>query len=329
MTARPFFLIAIFIVFSAILIPTTFATTAMKSKHVQIGENILSYLIEKDRSNSLSSDELEGKTILLVFATIDQQFSASVLRDIQNIVNNRAVKDFKAIGIVSSHIGYEGVEQLIERYHLKYQILHDAGDIISTQLGIIVYPTTLIINSNGRLAYYYPLYAKDYLAQISSHLEKIINDKEEQYLNEVVAKRKEHEAIKKTREKIARGKVTDAITILNTLLEEGITSFDLHLLLGYSLLNIQQPKKALVHFNKAQELNADSAMVGLGMGLAFSRTGQREKALVLLTEVIKKDSVAHIAYRELAHIHEEKGEIDMAIHYIIKELDSLIAQIED
>ena len=84
-------------------------------------------------------------------------------------------------------------------------MLHDAGDIISTQLGIIVYPTTFIINSNGRLAYYYPLYASDYSAEISSYLEKIINDTEEQYLNEVVAKRKEHEAIKKAREKIARG----------------------------------------------------------------------------------------------------------------------------
>jgi tetratricopeptide (TPR) repeat protein len=329
MTARSFTLFTIIIVLSAIFIPTTFATTAKKSKHVQIGEKILSYIIEKDLSKSLSSDELEGKTILLVFVTIDQQFSTSVLRDIQNIVTNRSVKDFKAIGIVSSHKGYEGVEQLIERQHLKYQMLHDAGDIISTQLGIIVYPTTFIINSNGRLAYYYPLYASDYSAEISSYLEKIINDTEEQYLNEVVAKRKEHEAIKKAREKIARGEVTEAITILNTSLEEGADSFDLHLLLGYALLNIQQPKEALVHFNKAKELNADSAMLGLGMGLAFSRTDQREKALVLLTEVIKKEPVAHIAYRELAHIHEENGEVDKAIHYIIKELDSLTAQIED
>lgn len=329
MTTRFFSLFTSSIVLSVILSSTAFATTAMKSKHMQIGEKILSYIIEKDRSNSLSSDKLEGKTILLVFATIDQQFSGSVLRDVQNIVSNRAVKDFKAIGIVSSHKGYEGVEQLIDRYHLKYQMLHDVGDIISTQLGIIVYPTTLIINSNGRLAYYYPLYASDYAAQVSSYLEKIINDTEEQYLNEVVAQQKEYEAIKKAREKIARGEVTEAITILNTLIEEGSTSFDLHLLLGYSLLNIQQPKKALVHFNKAQELNADSAMVGLGMGLAFSRTGQREKALVLLTEVIKKEPVAHIAYRELAHIYEEKGEVDKAIYYIIKELGSLTAQIED
>ncbi len=329
MTTRFFSLFTSSIVLSVILSSTAFATTAMKSKHMQIGEKILSYIIEKDRSNSLSSDKLEGKTILLVFATIDQQFSGSVLRDVQNIVSNRAVKDFKAIGIVSSHKGYEGVKQLIDRYHLKYQMLHDVGDIISTQLGIIVYPTTLIINSNGRLAYYYPLYASDYAAQVSSYLEKIINDTEEQYLNEVVAQQKEYEAIKKAREKIARGEVTEAITILNTLIEEGSTSFDLHLLLGYSLLNIQQPKKALVHFNKAQELNADSAMVGLGMGLAFSRTGQREKALVLLTEVIKKEPVAHIAYRELAHIYEEKGEVDKAIYYIIKELGSLTAQIED
>jgi tetratricopeptide (TPR) repeat protein len=329
MTKRFFALCTTSIVLSVIFTPTTFATTAMKSKHVQIGEKILSYIIEKDRSNSLSFNELDGKTILLVFATVDQQFSESVLSDVQNIVTSRAVKDFKAIGIVSSHKGYEGVEQLIERYHLKYQMLHDVGDIISTQLGIIVYPTTLIINSSGRLAYYYPLYASDYAAQVSSYLEKIINDKDEQYLNGVVAKQKEYEAINKAREQIARGDVTEAITILKTALEEGAASFDLHLLLGYSLLNIQQPKEALLHFNKAKALNADSAMVGLGMGLAFSRTGQREKALVFLTEVMNEAPVAHIAYRELAHIHEENGEVDKAIHYIIKELDNLTAQIED
>lgn len=329
MKMKPFFMFMILIVLSVIPISLTSAITAKKPKHVEIGEEILSYIIEKDRSKSLSLDVLEGKVVLLVFATVNQKFSTNVLRDIQTIVKKHKVKDFRAIGIVSSYKGTEGVEQLIEEHRLDYQIHYDAGDIISSQLGIIVYPTTLIINRNGRLAYYYPLYASDYFEQITSNLEKIIYDKEEQYLNEMIAKRKQAEAIKKAREEIAQAKVTEAVDTLNTLLEKGPPSYDLHLLLGYSLLNMQQPKKALVHFNKAKELQTDSSIVDLGMGLAFSRSGQRDKALGILTEVVKADTIAHVAYRELAAIYEDKGDIDKAIYYITKELDSLITQIKD
>lgn len=329
MRSRTLFLLISIAVFSALFAPAALATSLKKFKELQIGEDILSNIIERDRSQRLTSDALSGKTVLLLFATSDQQFSAKALQGIKNVVDSRLSKDFVTIAIVSSPGGNEDVQRLRKQYNLNYQLLYDEGDLISTQLGIIVYPTTLIINRRGLLAYYYPLYASDYFAELSSHLDRIIDDTDDRYLNEEIAKRKQHAGLKKAREEIARGAVNEAVATLNTQLSEGPGSFDLHVLLGYSLINIQEPKKALVHFKKAKELNTSATILDLGMGIAFSRSGQREKAIELLSETIKKDPAAYTAYRELARIHEETGEVDKAIYYITKTLDSLIAHIND
>lgn len=329
MRSFTFFLLGSLAFFSAFSTLGVGASALKKFKDLQIGEEILSNILERDRSRRLTADVLSGKTVLMLFATGEQQFSLNALQDINKVAESRLTKDLVTIAIISSRRGADEVQSLRKQYNVHYQIFHDEGDLLTTQLGIIVYPTTLIINKKGLLAYYYPLYGPDFLTEVSSHLDRIIADTDDRYLKEEIAKRKQIDGIKKAREEIEAGKVSEAVAILDSLLSEGPASFDLHVLLGFSLISMQSPQKALVHFKKAKELNSDSTIVDLGMGVAFSRSGKRDKAIEQLSEIINRDPTSYIAYRELARIHEETGEVDKAIYYITKELDSLTKHTND
>lgn len=329
MSMKAVLFFTILFTFCFIFSPHPFASSVKHSKRFQIGEEILSHIIEAAGTESSYLKFLKGKTILMVFASAEQEFSKKALQNVQNIVDRLNLKDVKAIGIVSSSKGDQEVQSLVEKYHLKYQVIYDEGDSVSTQLRILVYPTTLIINSQGRLAYYYALYASDYHNLVSAQLKRIVEDKEESYFNEEKAKKQQKEGIKKAIEEIESEKVKNAITTLTNLLEKGYDSFELHLLLGYSLIYLNQPERALVHFKKAKEIQPNTTQVALGMGIAYSRTGKIKNALPLLTKTITNDPDSFLAYRELSHIFEEKGEVAKAIYYIKKELDCLTHLIKD
>lgn len=323
------FFFTLFSTFCLIFPSNSFAASSKQSKHFQIGEEILSHIIEVGGIELLDPNSLKRKPLLIVFASAEQEFSKKALQAVQKIVDESQLKNFKAVGIVSSSKGYQAVQNLIEKYYLKYPVLYDEGDTISTQVRILVYPTTLIITSKGKLAYHYSLYASNYYNMISAQLKRIIEDKEESYFNEEKLKRQQKEGIKQAREEIESENVKDAVTTLTNLLEKGYDSFELHLLLGYSLIYLNQPERALVHFKKAKEIQPNATQVVLGMGLAYSRTGEIKNALSLLKKTVTNDPDSFLAYRELSHIFEEKGELDKAIYYIKKELDCLIHQIKD
>ncbi len=329
MRLKTLFLFTTIITFSLIPVTDSFFARVKRSKSFKIGEEILSHIIEAADTELINQKLLKGKTILMVFASAEQEFSKNALQDVQKMADKLNLKNFKAIGVVSSAKGYQEVQRLIKDYHLNYQVLYDDGGIISTQLRILVYPTTIIINSKGSLAYHYSLYASNYHNQLSDQLQEITRDKGENHFKEEILKRQQKEGIKKAREEIEQGKVKAAVTILTDLLQKGNNSYELHLLLGYSFINLKQPESALIHFKNAKEIQPDSTSVDLGMGIAYSRAGKVQSAATLLKKTINADPDSILAYRELSHIFEKKGNVDKALYYIKKELESLTHRIKE
>lgn len=326
---KPLFFFTLFIAFCFIAPPYSWAVSTKTSKDFQIGDEILSHLIEGDYTDWFARKALKGKTIVMLFAAAEQDFSKNALHDVQNISDKLKVRDLKVFGIVSSSQEEQAIQMLIEKHHLTYPLLYDEGDAIAKELGILVYPTTLVINNEGKLAYRYSLYTSDYYDLVSSQLNKIMEDKQEDYLDKELVKRQLEDEIKDARVEIKKGKVKDAVTSLTKLLNQGHDSYDLHLLLGYSLINLNQPERALEHFKKAKEIQPNSTQAHLGLGIAYSRTGETNNALSLLTKTVKNDPDSLLAYRELSHIYEEREDVDKALYYIKKELDCLNQHIKD
>jgi Tfp pilus assembly protein PilF len=65
------------------------------------------------------------------------------------------------------------------------------------------------------------------------------------------------------------------------------------------------------------------------MGIAYSRAGKVQSATPLLKQIINADPDSILAYRELSHIFEKKGNVDKALYYIKKELESLTHRIKE
>lgn len=304
------------------------ASTAKRTEQFQVGKEILSHIIKMGGSDFLNPEHLKGKTIIMVFAAAEQEFSQKALQDVQSIIDKLKIKNVKALGIVSSSQGNPQVQKLIEQYNLNYEVLYDKADI-AAQLKIIVYPTTLIIDKKGRLVYYYSLYTAGYKETISSQLTKFSKDQAKGYIIAEAKKRELKKEIRKAQKQIKNGDVESAMTTLTKLLQGGHDAYNIHLLVGYSYLGLQNPKKALSHFKKAKDKQPGSAQVDLAMGIAYSRAGEMKRAVPILTEIGNNDNGSILAFRELSSIFEKKHQLDKALYYIKKELDGLSRQIKD
>jgi tetratricopeptide (TPR) repeat protein len=303
------------------------ASTGKRSEQFQIGAEILSHILEVSGSDFLNPEKLKGKIILMIFASAEQEYSQKALQDLQSINDKFKTNNFKSIGIISSSKGSPQPQKYFKQHPLNYEVLYDKNDI-ADQLNIIVYPTTLIIDSEGQLFYYYALHTSEYNKTISNQLTRIFQNKSRNYMNNETAKKQIKDKIKNAQKKIKNGDVGIAMVTLTKLLQEGQDLFDIHFLLGYSYIKLKEPEKALFHFNKAKKLNPDSNQVNLGLGIAYSLAGKTKMAVSVLKGIHSNDPVAILAFRELSNIFEKKKLMDEALYYIKKELDILELQNE-
>jgi tetratricopeptide (TPR) repeat protein len=326
--SKTIFFFTSLLIITLILSQELLSATAKHSNHLQPGDEILTHITKADGRTPMLPESFKGKTILMVFAAAEQKFSQKALKDVQAIVEEAKITAFEAIGIVSASQGPQEVQQLIEVQQLNYPLIYDKQDI-AAQLRILVYPTTIIIDRQGRLAYHYALYSPDYQEVISSQLKKIIEDKTGSYINGVIAKRQHNEEIQKARKAIEKDDIKSAIAILSSLPQKGSESYNIHLLLGYSYISLSKPEKAVSHFKKAKDIEPESTSAELGMGIAYSRAGEKNKAIPLLKKIADNDPDSSFAYRELSLIFEQQNDLDKAIYYIKNEIESLTRQFKD
>jgi tetratricopeptide (TPR) repeat protein len=299
------------------------APTAKRFRHFRIGDEILPYFTDVGGIDLFTPESLKGKTVLFLFARAEQEFSQQALRDVQKLWDTFRDDDFKAVAIVASATGNEAVQTLIDKHGLTFLVLYDEGDILTARMRILVYPTTLVMDGDGRFAYYFPLYESAYGEVLSAKLSEIIKGKKEAFLKEEMKKQRQREGSQKAREEIEKGDVKSGISILIGLLEEGNDSYDVHTLLGYSFISLSEPRRALAHFKTAKKIQLNAPMADLGIGIAYSRKGDLENAAMVLRKVIQEHPGSVLAARELARIFESEGEVEKAIYYLKKELEGL------
>ncbi len=75
MSMKAVFFFTLFSTFCLIFPSNSFAASSKQSKHFQIGEEILSHIIEVGGIELLDPNSLKRKPLLIVFASAEQEFS--------------------------------------------------------------------------------------------------------------------------------------------------------------------------------------------------------------------------------------------------------------
>jgi peroxiredoxin len=109
--------------------------------------------------------------VILVYWRPDQDRSVLALKDIRDILKKNNDKGIQVIGIVSGNEDPQAVKKIIKDNQIDFPVVIDAERNVFSDYGIHVYPSTVIINKEGKVVYGHPGHAHDYLIIIEGYIQ--------------------------------------------------------------------------------------------------------------------------------------------------------------
>jgi peroxiredoxin/predicted negative regulator of RcsB-dependent stress response len=282
------------------------------------------------KSVSLSADK--GKTVVMIYWRTDQDYSAAALKDIKDILKQYRDKGVEAISMVSGDDDPQKVTRTAKDLELDFPVLFDKGRKVYGDYGIRVYPATVIINRDGKIAYDISGHPVTYRVMLDGNLGYVIGEIDKEKLQEMLSP---HREVKDESAVEAERRYNLAVTFANEgLIDQAVEAakksieiksdiVKTHVLLGFLYLSVKDADNALGAFNRALELNPNSTEAKTGLGGALILKGEADKAVEVLTAAAAANPRPQMTYYKLGRAYELKGDKDKAMEMYRKALDSI------
>jgi tetratricopeptide (TPR) repeat protein len=292
-------------------------------RNVDIGDEAPNFVLQDTNGRELSLISLRGKIAIIVFWKAGEKHCLEALTSLQSIYIKFQEHSVEVLALSIDKSGLELISKIKSSEQLTFPMLYDSEEKAYGDYGVVVTPSTIIIDQEGKLNYYYPGYRNDFSRQISGRVEVLLGQKT---LEELQA---ELQPVKNPELSEAEKHARRYLNAGNRLLEKGMTKsamlqyqkaieekpdlFEAHLRLGDIYLEQKKTPEAVAEFTQAIKLKprSDEAYAGLGDALFFQ--DELLKAMEMLQLALKiNPKLARVHYR-LGRIYEEQNQIEDAL----------------
>lgn len=147
--------------FLALLLVTGRAD-ADKVRNVDPGQEVPPFSVRTIDDEELSSAALRGKVVVLVYISADQKSSERALQAALSVDRDLRSNDLALVSMTADTVRVGYFRQLRSRLDFGKPLGLDVGRKVYGGLGVIVLPTTIVIDREGRLAHVLSSYKGDY-----------------------------------------------------------------------------------------------------------------------------------------------------------------------
>lgn len=285
-----------------------------------------------DKAPSISVRNLDGHEVkisfgesvaVLTFWREKQSFSREALKDLEQLKKDFEGKGIKVFAIAEGNIAPSSVKEVVRTLGLSYNIYIDSEHRAEERYGVIVFPSTGIVDSNGRLKFYLPSRNSNYREIVGGRLKieiGLANEEEfEQRMQQIgetlgSERLKAEEHLKIGLRLLRRGKAAEAVQELSQALDLNPDLADAHLGLGYSYLDSGEIGRARDEFEKVLQRHPASPGARVGIGISEIRSGRLDKGIEILKKAVGLNPDPVRGYYELGRAYEKKGEMKKALH---------------
>jgi len=281
---------------------------------------------------SLALENLEGATArvpgagqvtVIAFWRPGQQLSDDALADLGALAASLSAKNVDLIAVAESGADREASRARAARLPLRF--LLDRDGRMGEAYGIIVFPSTAVIGSDGRLKYYLPSRTPAYRTLVEAtvlHARGSVS--EEELARRLRAAGDAHAtggetartAYRRGVELMQEKRYAEARAALSEALSRAPEQLDAELQLGYVQLELREPALALEHFEAILKRNPASPAARVGRGIARLRLGAIDEGIRLLEDAVVLNPEPVRGHWELAQVYEARGDLDRALtHY--------------
>ncbi|MBI5408796.1 MAG: redoxin domain-containing protein [Nitrospirae bacterium] len=297
------------------------------------GEAAPEFTLTSFDGKAVSLAEYKGETLVLIYWRTGQDRSLLALKDAYDELKKYEKKGVRVLSVITDTDNKEDAPKLLRDKGIDYPLLIDADRQLYSGYGIKVYPTTFIIDKQGKIAYEIPSHPLTYKNTLDGYIRQLLGEISDTELKDVLSPHKEEkdrslleaERLYNLAFQFTQAGLLDQA--VDTAARSAAAKPDMvksHILLGFLHLELKDTDKALASFNKALELDPRSHDAQTGLGGALVLKGDIDKALELLNDAAVSNPYPQMTYYELGKAYEQKGEKDRAIEMYKKAIEKII-----
>ncbi len=281
----------------------------------------------------VSLSDYKDKIVILLYWRAGQERSLLALTDVNEIFESLKDKDVQVLGLTAQTDNPESIRKILRDNKINYPVLLDSDRSVYGDYGIFVYPTTIIINRSGQLAYAIPSHALTYRTGLEARLRYILGEIDEKEMHEMFSPHKRqidkmllaaHRKYNLAMRFAETGFIDQAIKAVSESIEASPDNAKTHILSGFLFLKRKKTDKAIEDFNQAIKLDPHSHDAKTGLGAALILKGDIDGAIKILTSAAVANPYSQMTYYDLGIAYEMKGDLAQAVKMYRKALEGII-----
>lgn len=317
----------LFLVFLLLFAPLSNAIS------IPIGASAPDFSLSNTDEDTISISNFKDKNLILLFWRTGQKRSAMALKDTDDILQKYGEKDVSAICIIQRSDDQVEAAKMIKDNEITCPLLVDSDRNAYGDYGVRVFPTTVLVNKDGAIAYDIPSHPLTYKIKLDGYIRRMLGEINDEELENIMSPQKEKKdaatleamrlhnlAMKFVKMRMFDQAVSTAVKSVEAKpdLIEPIT------LLGFLYLETDEAEKALETFNKAVKLAPESNDIKTGLGGALILNKEYDRAIEILEGATVANPYAQMTYYELGKAYELKGDQDKSIAMYKKAIEKIV-----
>lgn len=307
------------------LLLTVSDARADRLRKLKIGEEFPAFTLRKLDGGTVSSDEYRGKVLVIVFLSAEQHSSEQAAMDAAKVVADIDDEDVRLLYASADVIYGSYFKEFREEAGLTQPLGFDTDRTLYEKIGLIVLPTTVVLDREGKLAHVIAIRRSDYAQTLDLYvlhtLGLISTDEMQRQLSakletadNAASQALRHRAVARLlREK---GLLENAERELNAALKLAPDDVSIRLDLASLYLADDRSEEAERVVSKVLVDNPDHRRARLLHGIVLFRAGKLDEAEPLFQELLVLNPDPARTHYYLGRIYEQTGEKDKAIqHY--------------
>jgi tetratricopeptide (TPR) repeat protein len=309
----------------AVLVLAPLSAQADNLRNIKPGQEVPAYSLRTIDNKTVESEKLKGKVVVLVYLSAEQKSSESAALSAHTILQERRHKDVELILVTADVAKTDYFRAWRDRVGVHEPLALDLKRDLYGQLGLIVLPTTIVVDAEGRLGHVISSYKTNYEHVLDSYILHSLGklkdaELEERLHSEVFERGRPQDRIARHRAAAellrTNGLAGDAEKELKTALEIDATHVGARLDLAFLYVSSERLDEAEELVEAVLREQPAHRRGKLLRGVLLYHQDKLDEAKTLLTEVLLLNPDPIYTHYYLGLIAEKRGDhAKAAEHY--------------
>jgi len=304
-------------------------------RRIAIGEALPDFTVTTSEGKVIHKADYAKRALVLVYLSAEQRNSEHAAADAARILNKYADKNIELLFVSADIVHAEYFQAYFKEAHIQATLGFDSGHELYSKLGLIVFPSTLVVGKDGKLDHVILTYRSDY----SNLLDSFVGHALGLMSSETLEQRLVAPSMSRSSPKTQAQRHREAARLLRDnelykgaeqelLLAAGLDakSVPIRLDLADLYLQLERYEEAEAILDAILATDADHRSARLLLGILRFQTDKLDEAEEILLSALVMNPNPERTHYYLGQIYEQRGDLAQAVEHYRAALDRLVVK---